>query len=79
MYVNVQLEPGGPVIVQLRVGGGNHMEVQLKPGDLVIVQLKLGGGDHVGDVVDEKVVEDVALVVGECKVVVACNYCHPMN
>ena len=79
MYMNV-LEPGDRSCNRTSEGrGGNHMEVQLKPGDLVIVQLKLGCGDHMGDVVDEKVVEDVALVVGGCKVVVACNYCHPMS
>ena len=78
----VRLDPGDPVNVQLVPGGGDHVEVQLELGDPVNVQLEPGGGDHaevqLGDVADEEV-EGVALVVGGCKVVVACCCSRPVS
>ena len=80
--MEVRLDSGDPVNVQLVLGDGDHVEVQLELEDPVNVQLEPGGGDHaevqLGDMADEEV-EGVALVVGGCKVVVACCCSRPVS
>ena len=71
--MEVPLEPGDHVNVQLELGGGYHVVAQLEPRDPVNILLEPGGDDHV-----EEMVED-ALVVGECKLVIAYNCSHRVS